>query len=150
MHAHVCVCLSFQIMANFTYLVGYNLAGGTTVNKLITVSRKCALLARAEAIFGVAGDSCAIEYYDKQYDEYIRPDAPEEIPDGGKVRLIQSPAAVLDESTLSTTSTVPILRIQPTGVDLQPDKPPMLLAPVGRSPTLVSLSLGRSVLVALL
>ena len=48
--ASVCDSMIFQTMGQFTYLVAFD-SGGTTVNKLITVSRKSALLARAEALF---------------------------------------------------------------------------------------------------
>ena len=127
--ASLCDSMIFQTMGQFTYLVAFD-SGGTTVNKLITVSRKSALLARAEALFGVS--SCAVEYYSKTYQEYIRPVVPEEIPDGGKVRLVSLPL-ILDASTISSASTVPILTIQPTDVDLP--RSPLLLSHVGQSPT---------------
>ena len=74
-------------MGQFTYLVGLN-TGISTVNKLITVPHKSMLLAKAESLFGLSKDSCAIEYHNKVYDAYICPSVAEEIPDEGKVRPV--------------------------------------------------------------
>ena len=122
-------------MGQFTYLVGCD-TGGTTVNKLVTVLHKSALLAKAESTFGLSSETCAVEYYDKEYDAYIRPDAPEDIPDGCKVRLVPLPVLLdtSNASNASTSSTVPILAIQPTIADFFHQQP-RHIAVVGESPT---------------
>lgn len=127
----VSVCVSLQAMWEFTHLVTLE-SDGTAVNKIVTVPRKAALLAKAEETFGLKSGSCAIEYFSKTYDVFIRPEAVEEIPHEGKVRLVLLPS-VLDASSISSTSTVPILTIQATDGDLAQ---PLFLTPsLGGTPS---------------
>ena len=75
---------------NFTYLVTYD-GDGSAINRLVTVRRKSELLAKAESMFGLSGETKqALEYYHDEYGMYIRPMSPDELPDRGKIRLIRS------------------------------------------------------------
>ena len=108
-----------------SYLVSFE-----SVNKIIRVSQKGQLLGKAAAAFGLSG-ACVIEYYCKEYEEYVRPETAEELPTGGKVRLVQEMTILLD--TISSASTVPVLNVQPSD-DGSIQQRPVLIPSVDSTP----------------
>lgn len=101
------------------YLVQYG-GSGDVVNRLIKVDSKAEVLAASLAAFSLVGNF-AIEVYNVEYDLYVRVDHDniDNIPDGGKLRLVRLPVVEETLSTpsqLSTAETVPVLSMDFSGL----------------------------------
>ena len=124
-YINLSVCLFVSLRRPWkSYLVSFE-----SVNKIIRVSQKSELQAKAAAAFGLSGP-CAIEYYCKEYETYVRPETAEELPASGKVRLVQPMNVLFD---ISTASTAPVLSIQSTDDGII-EQQPVLVPSAGSSP----------------
>ena len=118
------VFCSAAVMADadgrLTFVVALKRDSGDNVNRLVTVSRKRDLPAKALAAFNVTSGMFYMEYYFKPCEEYVRVDTTDELPDGGKVRLVRAHNDP-EMTSLSTAKTEPVIEfIDGQGVSLIP------------------------------
>ena len=98
-----------------TFLVQYGGHGRETVNRVVKVAKKHDLLGAAHAAFAL-NDWLPLEVYDNEFGVFVRVDQPEELPSGGRVRLLSDESVPASASTpklplrsISTAETLPIL-----------------------------------------
>ena len=92
----------------YTYVVTYDrgTAAGGAVNKLLREVKKSEVLEKAKKAFCLVGEY-GVEYYMESYGMFIRVDALNELPDGGKLRLVAA-NEILDTTSISSVSTQPV------------------------------------------
>ena len=94
------------------YVVSYK-TGLRDINRLLQVANKKDVLEKAKLAFSVTGDF-ALEVYNEEFGLYIRIDADSEMPDGGRLVLVELQPSATPKSTPSTSDVTPILTLQPT------------------------------------
>ena len=119
-----------------TYVVACEREGCGTINKLVTVEQKSHVLVQAKRAFAVTGDF-RVEYFYEPASVFVEVDSLDELPDGGKVRIIPLALAKSSASSASpsTASTVAVLDLQPDGSLILKDAAMTPVSPLSLCPT---------------
>lgn len=70
------------------------------INRIV-VAEKANVLEQAKILFGVT-DRCSVEYFHEEFKEFVEPANPQELPDGGKLRLLREDLKLASPGSAST------------------------------------------------